>query len=133
MEEDRNLSASEALIMKAIWEAGGVVPFLELMELLRTKYGKDYSRNSVATFLLRMADKGFVESKRKGKNAYIYALKSRDDYAYQQLKHDIDMWFSGKAVNAVTVMLRRKDITRKDIAEIRKLLDELDSGEPDIK
>ena len=126
MEEARNLSASEALIMKVIWEAGGVIPFLELMERLRTEYGKDYSRNSVATFLLRMADKGFVESQRRGKNAYIRALKSRDDYAYQQLKHDKEMWFSGKAANVVSAMVKQKDITREDIAEIRRLLDELD-------
>ena len=126
MEEDRNLSASEALIMKAIWEAGGVVPFLELMELLRTKYGKDYSRNSVATFLLRMADKGFVESQRRGKNAYIRALKSRDDYAYQQLKHDKDMWYSGNAADVMAALVKRNDISKEDVEEIRRMLDELD-------
>lgn len=126
MEEDRNLSASEALIMKAIWEAGGVIAFLELMELLRTKYGKDYSRTSVSTFLLRMADKGYVESQRKGKNAYIRTLKSRDEYAYQQLYHDMEMWYAGKATNIVEVMIKRNDITKEDAEEIRRMLDELD-------
>ncbi len=125
-EDARNLSASEALIMKAIWEAGGVIPFLELMERLKTEYGKDYSRNSVATFLQRMADKGYVESQRKGKNAYIRALKSRDEYAYQQLYHDKEMWFSGKAANVVSAMVKRNDITKEDIEEIRRMLDGLD-------
>ncbi len=128
MEDDvRNLSASEALIMKVIWEAGGVIPFLELLERLRTDYGKDYSRNSVATFLQRMADKGYVESQRKGKNAYIRALKNRDEYAYQKLCHEKDMWFSGKAANLVHAMLKRNDITKEDAAEIRSMLDELDN------
>lgn len=124
--EERDLSASEARIMRVIWDAGGVIPLLEIMQRLKRDYGKDYSRNSVATFLLRMTDKGFVESYKKGRNAYIVALKNRDEYAYQQLSRDKEEWFARKTSNLMSALIKKNDITKEDIAEIRRMLDELD-------
>lgn len=128
-EETRDLSASEAVIMRTVWEAGGVIPFLELKERLRKEYGKDYSRNSIATFLTRMEEKGFVERSRQGKASYIRALRNKDEYAYQQLQHDKEMWFSGRASNLVCALVKGKDISRDEASEIRRMLDELDEEE----
>lgn len=125
-EEMKNLSTSEARIMKIVWDSGGVVPFLEIMKRLKTEFGKDYSRNSVATFLLRMADKGFVKTQRTGRNSYVVALKNRDEYAYQQLCYDKEMWFTGKTSNLVSALVKQNDVTKEDIADIRRMLDELD-------
>lgn len=126
MEDTRNLSASEAVIMKVIWEAGGVIPFLELKERLKRDQGKDYSRNSIATFLTRMEEKGFVDRQRQGRETYIRALKNKDAYAYQQLAYDKEMWFSGKASNVMCALVKQKDISKEEISEIRRMLDELD-------
>ena len=51
MQEEKNLSASETLVMKAIWNSKEDIPFMELMDVLRKKYDKDYSRTTVDTFL----------------------------------------------------------------------------------
>ena len=126
VQEEKDLSACEAIIMKIVWDAGGVIPFMEIGERMKEECGKEYSRNTIATFLSRMAEKGFVESRRKGKKAYIRALKNKDEYAYQQLQHDKQMWFSGKASNLMCALVKQHDITKEEIREIRRILDELD-------
>lgn len=125
-EDVKDLSASEARIMKIVWDGGGVVPMQEIIERLKNDYGKDYSRNSVTTFITRMAEKGYVDSYKKGRNAYIVALRNRDEYAYQQLCRAKDMWYAGKASNLMSALVKRDAITREEISEIRRIFDELD-------
>ena len=79
LEEERNLSPGESIIMKAVWDLGQDVPVQELNRLLREKYGKDYARTTVATFLLKLSEKGFVRSYRKGRYAYVRVLKSEEE------------------------------------------------------
>lgn len=123
-EEIKDLSASESVIMKVVWDAGGVIPFLELKERLRKDQGRDYSRNSIATFLTRMEEKGFVERQRQGRTCYVRALKNKEEYAFQQLQHNQEMWFSGKASQMMCALIKHKEITKEEIAEIRRVLDE---------
>ena len=100
-EEERNLSASETTIMKAIWDAGQDISIPDLIELLRTDYGKDYARTTVVTFLLKLSDKGFVRTYRKGKLSYAHAMKSEADYRTKLLNEETDYWFDGN----VTILL----------------------------
>lgn len=51
---ERTLSSTEELIMKAVWECGQDAPVQELIRVLREKYGKDYARTTVVTFLLKL-------------------------------------------------------------------------------
>ena len=74
-EEEKNLSASETNIMKAIWDAKEDLSVPDLMEQMKVKYGKEYARTTVATFLLKLSGKGFVRTYRKGKLSYVCALQ----------------------------------------------------------
>lgn len=112
--------------MKIIWDAGGVIPLLEIIERLKYDYDKDYSRNSVTTFLIRIKEKGYIDSYKKGRNSYIVALRNRDEYAYQQLCRQKDMWYDGKASNLMCALVKRNAVTKEELAEIRRMCDELD-------
>ena len=62
-EDAQGLSACETIIMKAIWDEDGDISIQNLIEVLKTKWGKDYARTTVVTFLLKLAAKGFVMEK----------------------------------------------------------------------
>lgn len=68
--EERNLSSAETLVMKAVWDAGEDVSVPDLIENLKVKFARDYARTTVATFLLKLSEKGFVRVYRKGKLSY---------------------------------------------------------------
>lgn len=127
-EEERNLSASETTIMKAVWDAGEDISIPDLIEVLRTNYGKDYARTTVVTFLLKLSDKGFVRTYRKGKLSYAHAMKSEADYRTKLLNEETDYWFDGNVSNLFSALCSTRKLTKEEIVEIRSLLDDMDAN-----
>lgn len=123
-EDARNLSASESLIMKAIWDAGGVISQAELIEVLRTRYGKDYARTTVATFILKLSDKGFAKGYREGKYAYVRALKTEEEYKAKILNESADFWFQGRIASVMSALCSTRKISDEDAEELRKILND---------
>ena len=76
----REISGCETLIMKVVWDSEEDISTPELIDELRTRFGKDYARTTVVTFLQRLAEKGFVKTYRKGRIAYVHPLKSEKEY-----------------------------------------------------
>ena len=127
-EEERNLSASETTIMKAVWDAGEDISIPDLIEVLRTDYGKDYARTTVVTFLLKLSDKGFVRTYRKGKLSYAHAMKSEAEYRTKLLNEETDYWFDGNVSNLFSALCNSRRLTKDEIGEIRSLLDDIDAN-----
>ena len=75
LNEERNLSSAETIVMKTIWDAGEDISVPDLMVSLKVKYAKEYARTTVQTFLLKLSEKGFVRVYRKGKLSYVRAIK----------------------------------------------------------
>lgn len=123
-EEERNLSASETTIMKAIWDTKEDISIPDLIELLRTSYGKDYARTTVVTFLLKLSDKGFVRTYRKGKLSYAHAMKSEEEYRAKLVNEETDYWFGGSVSNLISALCSTRKLTKEEIAEIRSMLDD---------
>lgn len=127
-EEERNLSASETTIMKAVWDAGEDISIPDLIEVLRSDYGKDYARTTVVTFLLKLSDKGFVRTYRKGKLSYAHAMKSEAEYRTKLLNEETDYWFDGNVSNLFSALCKSRRLTKDEIGEIRSLLDDIDAN-----
>lgn len=125
-EEDRKLSGSEAMVMKAVWDAGEDISVPDLMIALKEKYGKDYARTTVQTFLLKMIGKGFVQIYRRGKLSYVHALKGEADYKAKLLQEEMDFWYQGDPAQLVASLFRAGEMTEEDKEHIRRALDGLD-------
>ena len=119
-EEEKDLSACETLIMKAIWDKGEDISIQELLETLKVKYGKDYKRTTLVTFILNLAAKGFARHYRNGKYAYVHAIKSEEEYREKLLTEQMD------SSELVSALCKTGTMTKQDIEKIRGLLDELD-------
>ena len=124
--EDRNLSPTETLIMKAIWDAGTDISVPELMTIMKERYDKDYKRSTIGTFLLRLSEKGFVKSYRLGKLSYIRVVKSEAAYREKLAVEQTDFWFEGKASNFLSALCNSKGITKDDAEKIQEILDGLE-------
>ena len=123
-EDAQGLSACETIIMKAIWDEDGDISIQNLIEVLKTKWGKDYARTTVVTFLLKLTAKGFVQTYRNGKNAYVHAIKSEEDYKTKLVAEDRDFWFGGKLSGLMSALCRERKLTQAEADEIRKILDD---------
>lgn len=125
--EQRNLSNAETVIMKVIWDAGEDIAVPDLIATLKSKYGKDYARTTVATFLLKLSEKGFVRNYRKGKLAYAHAVKTENDYRVKTLREDVEFWHHGNMAELVSCLLRTKETSEAEREQIRRALDGLDN------
>ena len=71
MEKLTNL---EEMIMKCIWDYGEEIPFLQIGKELKERYGKEYKRTSIRTYLFRLEDKEYLKVDKRGRNAYVIRL-----------------------------------------------------------
>lgn len=123
-EDAQGLSACETIIMKAIWDEEGDISIQDLIEVLRTKWGKDYARTTVVTFLLKLSAKGYVQTYRKGKHSYAHAVKSEEEYKTRLAAEDRDFWFGGKLSGLISALCRERKLTKSEADEIRQILDD---------
>ena len=124
-EEEQNLTISETIIMKAIWDEENDISIPDLIEKLRVKYGKDYARTTVMTFLLKLSSKGFVKTYRQGKRSYAHATKKEDEYKKKLLADETDFWFQGSVPSLMSALCKERKLTQEDIGEIRSILDDI--------
>ncbi len=110
--EERNLSGSESIVMKTIWDAGEDISVPDLMTALKVKYAKDYARTTVQTFLLKLS--------------YVQALKDGADYKAKLLREEMDFWYRGNPAELVAGLFHAREMTEEDKEQIRRALDGLD-------
>lgn len=126
LNEERNLSSAETIVMKTIWDAGEDISVPDLMVSLKVKYAKEYARTTVQTFLLKLSEKGFVRVYRKGKLSYVRAIKDEAEYKVKLLQEEMDFWYRGNPAELVMGLFHARGMTEKDEEQIRRALDGLD-------
>lgn len=94
MEKLTNL---EEMIMKCIWDYGEEIPFLQIGKELKERYGKEYKRTSIRTYLFRLEDKEYLKVDKRGRNAYVYPIISEKEYRKEKAEDILDNWFDGSA------------------------------------
>ena len=72
-----------------------------------------------------MADKGFVSTHRRGKNAYVHAEKTEDAYKSQLMSEETDFWFGGQVDQLLSAVCGKRQVSQEEIQKMRDLLDEL--------
>ena len=111
------LTNTEQVIMKCIWEIGDNVAVADLLERLKTEYGKEYARMSY------LRDKGYVTYEKRS-HAYVYKpLISEQDYQKELMKRYQKTSFSGSAVEFIRAYLDSQELTAEDLKAIRELVE----------
>lgn len=124
VEQEKSLSACETVIMKAIWDASEDIAIQDLINVLKEKYGKDYARTTVVTFLLKLSDKGYAKTYRKGLYSYAHAIKTEEEYKQKMVQEEVDFWFQGNAANLMSALCKGRKLTKEEAKQIRSILDE---------
>ena len=120
------LTASENMIMKVIWRHSDPISIPDLTAELEQTYGKPYARSTVVTFLTSMSNKGYVDTVRKGRLAYVFALKTEEEHRQAVAKKNSKLWFNGSVTEYIAALHKAGGLTPEDIKKARELLEELD-------
>ncbi len=121
---ENKLTHSQLLIMKCVWDHGEDISYQELMGVLAKRFGKDYHRSTLVTFLQQMEDKGYITTYRKGHFAYVHALMPEEDFQKEHAREETEFWFRGKASAFLAALYESGGLPAEDGEKIRRLLDE---------
>ena len=119
----KRLPDTELEVMKALWASGPDTPRTVLEQNL-SPFG--WAPNTINTYLTRLVEKGFVSVCRDRKGNRYTPLVSREDYLAFDSRAVLSRLY-GTPRNFVAA-LAREGLERRDLEELRSLLDELDGG-----
>ncbi len=83
---------------------------------------------SVMTLMKNLADKGFLKFERSGKK-YLYKPDVAPESLQQSLlERTLDRVFEGSSVDLVQSLVNSERISKDELSQIRRLLDEMDES-----
>jgi predicted transcriptional regulator len=126
MKTFQSVSDSELILLRIIWENGGVAMFADISDAL-VKKNLDWRKNIIITLLLRLIEKGFVKTNKIGRRNEYTALVSEEDYAATQTTAFVDKVYEGNVKGLINTLIQRdmiSDIDREEILRVWKGSDE---------
>jgi BlaI family transcriptional regulator, penicillinase repressor len=116
----------ELQIMEQFWKHERV-SIREILESFPKKHRPPYT--SVQTIVYRMEEKGAIRRVRKIGNAHVFeAVVSREEARGRALD-DLLGLFGGRAQTVMAHLVESRKLTREDIREAEKLIDDLEQRE----
>ncbi len=118
---------AELEILRVLWEHGPST-VRAVHEAVSDRRGTGYT--TVLKLLQRMTDKGLVR-RDESLRTHVYAATYSQARTQEQLVRDLlDRAFDGSARALVMQALSAGDVSADELREIRRLLDELEGGQP---
>ena len=117
------ISEAESVVMDVLWTRSPLAAEEIVAALAESR---DWQEPTIKTLLNRLLNKGAIEADKDGRR-YLYSpLLQRADWLLQESRGLLDRLFDGRVAPLVAHFSAQRKLSRKDIAELRKLLEDLD-------
>ncbi len=120
-----SISDAESLVMEVLWEKNPATSDDVVVELAKST---DWQEPTIKTLLNRLLKKRAIAAVRDGRRYLYRPLLKREDYIHAASTTLLDRLFGGRVAPLVAHFSERRKLTRKDIAELKRLIEELDNG-----
>jgi predicted transcriptional regulator len=117
------ISDAESIVMDALWQRH---PQTAEEVVARLADEKEWSPPTVRTLLNRLLNKGAIAAERDGRRYLYRPLIDRDDYVSAQARSLVDRLFDGRISSLVTHFSERERLSGDEVAELKRLIAELD-------
>jgi len=121
-----SISEAESHVMDLLWR-NAPQGSEELVAALQPDTG--WHENTVRTLLNRLVRKGAVRAEREGRR-YLYSpVLTREQWQTQESRNLLDRVFGGRVAPLLVHFSRNEKLSARDVAELRKLVDQLEKKE----
>jgi BlaI family penicillinase repressor len=119
------ISAAESVIMEALWKQSPMTA-----EDIAGLVAEDqrWTEATVRTLINRLLKKKAIAAKKDGRRYLYRPLMKRADWVHEESQELLDRMFDGRLAPLVTHFSQRKKLSARDIAELKRLVSELDDG-----
>ena len=119
------ISAAESVVMEALWKQSPMTAE-EIAGLVADD--QEWTEATVRTLINRLLKKKAIAAKKDGRRYLYRPLMKRADWVHEESQGLLDRMFDGRLAPLVTHFSQRKKLSAQDIAELKKLVRELDDG-----
>lgn len=120
------ITQAESVIMEVLWRRSPL-PMEEVQAALQGE--QEWQPGTIKALLNRLLGKQAIRADKEGRR-YLYSpLVSRDEWLLAESKSLLDRLFSGRVAPLAAHFSRHGKLSKRDITELRRLLEELDDDE----
>lgn len=118
------VSEAEALVMEVLWQRH---PQSADEVIAAVAAQRDWAEPTVRTLLNRLLNKGVIRAERDGRR-YLYSpVLERETWVAQESEGLLDRLFAGRVAPLVAHFSERGRLSEADIAELKRLIGELEN------
>lgn len=119
------ISAAESQVMEALWRRSPLTAE-EIFDEVAGAQG--WAEATLKTLLSRLLKKAAVSAEKDGRRYLYRPLMVRADYVEAESQGLLDRLFDGRLAPLVSHFSERQRLTPDDIADLKRLIQELDNG-----
>lgn len=120
-----SISNAETEIARLLWDLGeGTVR--QVLESLPADRDIDYK--TVQTYLRRLEEKGYVQSRKEGRQLVYSPKVSPQKVIGEAVSDFVKRLFHGKSLPLVEHLIEDQDLSAEEISRLRELLDDLEQN-----
>lgn len=118
------ISEAESVVMDVLWQRQSCAAEDVVVALANSQH---WQEATIKTLLNRLLTKGAIKATKDGRR-YLYSpILRREDWVLGESQGLLERLFDGRVAPLVAHFSQQQKLSRKDIEELRKLLDGIDA------
>jgi BlaI family penicillinase repressor len=125
MKESISISEAESVVMQVLWQMSPIATE-DIMAALKGQH--KWQEPTVKTLLNRLLTKGAIQARKDGRR-YLYSpVLEREQWLSSESSGLLDRLFGGRVAPLVAHFSRHRKLSKKDIAELKRIIREMGDG-----
>lgn len=121
-----SISIAESVVMEALWKESP----MSAEDIAAAVAGEqDWTEATVRSLINRLLNKKAIAAKKDGRRYLYRPVLKRADYVQQESQGLLDRLFDGRLAPLVTHFSDRKKLSAQDIADLKRLVREIEDGD----
>lgn len=116
----KKLPDAEFDVMAAVWEGTPPVNTAYLME--KVGRSKGWKASTLISFLVRLEDRGYITSEKRGKERYYTPVAEQERYMQAVTEQFVQQYHGGSFVHLMDTLYRDRSLSESDIDELLEWL-----------
>ncbi len=126
MDKQTPISDAESQVMAVLWRGAAAMAAEDVIAALVNE--QRWQEATVKTLLNRLLKKGAISATREGRRYLYSAVLQRDQWVSSESTGLLERLFGGRVAPLVAHFGRHRQLSAADIAELKKLVEELGDG-----
>lgn len=119
------ISEAESQVMDVLWRSHPQAADDVIAALAQSQ---DWQEATIKTLLNRLLNKGAIKAEKDGRRYLYTPVLKREDWVLEASQGLLERLFDGRVAPLVAHFSKHRKLSKKDIAELKRLIEELDNG-----